>query len=757
MAETDAERFEGVIGRYLSESTPWWPAPERARPGTPNVIVIVLDDVGFADLGCYGSTIATPNLDRLAAGGLRYTNFHCTPMCSPTRACLLTGRNHHSAGMASLANFDTGFPGGRGAITPRAGTLAQILKRHGYNTAAVGKWHLAPMDQTSPAGPYDHWPLGKGFERYYGFLDHETDHWFPELTQDNSRVEPPARDGYHLTEDLVDRATAYVRGQKSVTPEKPLFLYLCFGACHTPHHVPRPYIERHRGHFDHGWDVERERRLARQKELGIVPPDTELAPRNQGVVAWDGLGADERRLYTRMQEVYAAMLTHTDEQIGRLLDCLAATGQLDNTLIMAISDNGASMEGGPNGSLNCTRYITAGSRESLADLLGDLDGVLDKLGGPESFPHYPWGWAQASNTPLKWYKQYTYGGGVRDPLIVHWPAGIDDRGGLRHQYHHVVDLMPTVLEVAGVEPPATLDGVPQKPVEGTSLAYTFAAAPTGPTRKRTQYYELTGNRGIWHDGWKAVTLHRPGARFEDDGWELYHLAEDFAELRDLAGQHPEKLRELQERWWVEAAKYDVLPISEEGIRGYARRGWFSPYADVHHGRETFTYYPPIEHLPSEAAPDTRDRSYSITAAIDRPAGTEEGVIVAFGGRWSGYTLYVQGGRLVHEYNLATEQRFCLSSDRELPAGRCTVRFEFERTGRLCGRARLLIDGQPAGAGEIPRMMSMLIAVEGLDVGRDSLTPVSPAYASPFAFEGRIDHVTFELAPDQGATVEPVRD
>ncbi|MCC6175611.1 MAG: sulfatase-like hydrolase/transferase [Chloroflexi bacterium] len=748
----DGPEFLGTVGRSFRDSAAWWPEPARAPDGAPNVVFIVLDDVGFAHLGCYGSDIATPTMDRLAAGGLRYTNFHTTAMCSPTRACLLTGRNHHAAGVGTVAENATGFPGYRNYLSKRAGTLADMLGPRGYSTLAVGKWHLMPLRDTTAAGPFDYWPTSRGFDHWYGFPGGYTDQWHPELYEDTHAVETPDRPDYHLSEDLVDRAIGYVRDQQSAAPDRPFFLYVAFGAAHWPHQVPKAYVETYRGRFDRGWDVAREEWLARQIELGIVPPGTPLAPRDPDVPAWSTLTPDEQRLAARHMEVYAGFLEHADTQIGRLVDYLAEIGQLDNTLLVLISDNGASDEGGRVGCHNVYKQYSAGIEEPLSLALD----TLDQLGGETSNPHYPRGWAQAGNTPLKWYKKNTYGGGVRDPLIVHWPARIADGGGLRRQYHHVTDIVPTVLELLDMAAPSVVKGVPQMPVHGTSLAYTFED-PATPTRKRTQYYEMLGDRGIWHDGWKAVVKHQKGVDFEQDRWELYHLAEDYAEAHDLAEERPEKLREMVERWWAEAGRYDVLPLDDRstGAR-MAASGWKNP-------RRVFTYLPGMARIERWNTPNVTNRSYTISAEVEIPGAADgagdaarngsgeatpvEGVLLAAGGRFGGYVLFAQDGHLIHEYNFG-DVRYVIRSDRPIPAGRHRLRFTFEKTGQFQGRGTLSIDGETVGTGELPRTWPINPSTAALTCGRDENSPVSEAYRPPFTFTGRIERVTLELGDDQ---------
>ena len=729
------DEFGGVIGRTVKESTPSWPARPQPPEGAPNVVFVVLDDTGFAQLGCYGSDIETPNMDRLAANGLRYINFHTTALCSPTRACLLTGRNHHSVGVGRITELAAGYPGYFGQISRRAATLAEVLKSNGYNTMAVGKWHLLPNTQTSAAGPFDDWPLGRGFDRYYGFLGGETDQWNPDLVSGNERVLPPDRPDYHLTEDLVDKAIANVRDQKSMAPDRPFFLYLAFGATHAPHHAPKEFIEKYRGRFDDGWDAARDRILARQKQLGIVPPETVLAPRNDGVKPWEDLTANEKRLFARMQEVFAGFLEHTDAHIGRLLDFLEGIGQMENTLIVLISDNGASQEGGPIGQPEAVYFNTLAGF-NVEHTVEDMLAHIDELGGPLHHNHYPTGWAQAGNTPLKRYKQNTHGGGIRDPLIVHWPARISERGGIRSQYHHVSDIMPTVLDVMGLEVPAIYNGVEQMPVEGVTFGYTFDS-PSEPTRKGSQYFEMLGHRAIWRDGWKAVSWHPPGGNFDTDRWELYHLDEDFSECNDLAGEHPERLQQLIDLWWEEAGKYNVLPLSDMLTSGFARPGGVRP-------RRAFTLYPGESSIPVMAAPNTINRSHRITAHVERSDPQAEGVLLAHGGRHGGYALFVKDNHLVYEYNLLGLSRYAIRSDSEIPVGPVTLRFDFLKTGEHRGIGRLFANDVKIGEGEIARTAGMLGVLEPLDVGRDNHTPVSESYACPFAFSGTLHRVEIFL-------------
>ena len=525
-----APEFKGKIGETYRDSVPdFGPAmPVAAPAGAPNVILIVLDDVGYGQLSSYGGPIQTPNLDRLGAEGLRYNNFHTTALCSPSRGALLTGRNHHEIGLAAITEAATGYPGSNGSIPKSAGTIAEVLKQNGYNTIALGKWHLTPYTAYTSAGPFDHWPLGMGFEKYYGFLGGETDQWAPLLVQDNHFIDTPKRPGYHLSEDLVDHAISDIRDQQQANTGRPFFLYLALGAAHAPLHAPKAFIEKYRGKFDQGWDKVREETFERQKKMGVIPANSELPPRNPGVDAWADLNDTQRKVYTRLQEVFAGFLDHADAQIGRLTTALDTMGLRDNTLIIVVSDNGASQEGLRNGTANTDRY-----RNYFPDTVEEMSTMLDKLGGPETDPHYPMGWSAAGNAPLKRWKQDTHAGGNTDPFIVSWPARIKDAGAFRNQYHHIVDVVPTILEVIGLPAPTSINGVAQMPLSGVSMAYTFDDAKA-PTKKPSQYYEMLGSRAIWANGWTAVTWHEKGKAWEDDKWELYNTDADFSQAHDLA-------------------------------------------------------------------------------------------------------------------------------------------------------------------------------------------------------------------------------
>lgn len=740
------------IGRTIAESTPHWPPAPQRPPGAPNILLVLFDDVGFSDFGCYGSGIRTPHIDALAAQGLRYTGFHTTAMCSTTRAALLTGRNHHAVGMGCLANFDSGFPGYRGKISPAAGTLAEMLRPHGWRNYMVGKWHVTPLTQTGPAGPFDGWPLGRGFDRYYGFMDAETDQYAPELVRDNTHVDAPGTfaSGYHLSADLVDESIRMLADHQADAPDAPWLLWLAFGACHAPHQAPVALIRAYDDQFAHGWDVEREQRLARQKALGMVPPDTELPPRNDGVPPWSALEEPQRRLFTRLQSAYAAMLEHADAQIGRLMQYLQDSGVADDTLVLVLSDNGASQEGGPLGFVNAMGPYNL-KPEDLSEKLRRIDDI----GGPDTHSNFPHGWAMAANTPLKRYKQNTHGGGIRDPLVLAWPKGIAARGELRHPFCHASDLLPTLLDLCGVSPPEQIGGVAQLPVTGESFRASLDNAQA-PARTRPQYFEMFGHRGLWHDGWKAVAFHPPGTPFDADRWELYHLAQDFAENHDLAGQQPERLAAMQALWWGEAERHQVLPLDERFGARFAENA-----RRVQGARSQFVFHAGMGHLPTDVAPDVRARGYHVEAEVLLPEGGCEGVLIAHGDATSGYSLYLQDGHLVHDLNVGGLHQI-LRSIGPVPAGRHRLGFRMQlgpmvltpplpNAGRVpvpsSRRGTLLVDDAPVGEILFKAGFNTLISWSGLDIGRDRASPVSH-YVAPFEFSGRLFKVTVRLQSQQ---------
>jgi arylsulfatase len=734
--------FTGVIGRTVGESVAAWPVSPRARNGAPNVVFVLLDDVGFAQLGCFGADIRTPTFDRLAAGGLRYRDFHTTAICSPTRACLLTGRNHHSNGVGIIQEMATGFPGYNGRVPRENGFLPEMLQAGGYATFAVGKWHLALASEYASGASKARWPLARGFERYYGFLGGKTNQWSPTLVHDNHYIDPPRtpEEGYHLNADLADRAIEFVTDLRAVGPDRPFFLYFCPGAGHAPHHVEREWIEGYRGQFDQGWDRWRDETFARQLASGVVPPGTRLSPRPPWVPAWDELTADARRLYARQQEVYAAFLEQTDHHIGRVIAFLAQLGELDNTLVFVASDNGASAEGGVHGSFNELQFpnrVEATIEQNLAR--------LDEWGSVRSYPNYAWGWAWAGNTPLRRWKRYLHQGGMSDPLIVHWPRGIRARGEVRGQYVHVIDVVPTVLEALGLEPPAVLDGIPQRPLEGVSFRHTFDDGGA-PTRKTVQYYEMIGSRALWSDGWKAVVEQPQGESLTEETlarqrWELYHVAEDFSECEDLATRHPAKLAELVERWWVEAGKYGVLPLDARMQARMAERKATPTPAESRQ-----VYYPGGAPIFEYAAVNLKDRSHVITAEVEIPAGGAEGVLLAHGSWFAGYSLYVKDRRLHYVHNYLGLAEYRVSATEDIPSGAVRLQFRFTRTGEHRGMGSLHVGDRQVGAGEIPRTVPAVIETsgEGLCCGYDSGLPVTEDYRAPFRFTGRIARVTVEV-------------
>jgi arylsulfatase A-like enzyme len=736
------------IGRTIAESTPRFPTPPRPRAGAPNVVVIVLDDLGFAQLGCFGSDIATPTFDRLAAGGLRYNRFHVTGMCSPTRGALLTGRNAHKVGMGFVADIPIGFPGYNGRIPRSAASLPRVLKDAGYNTMAVGKWHLAPRWELSAAGPFDRWPLGLGFEHYYGFMGGDTNQWAPGLVQDNAFVDPPRTpaEGYHLTEDLVDRAIRNVADQRNAAPDRPFFLYLATGAMHAPHQAPREWIDRYRGRFDGGWERWREQAFARQVEQGVVPAGTTLTERPSWVRPWDDLPADERRLYARMQEVFAGFLSHTDHHLGRLVAFLEAEGVLDDTLLLAISDNGTSAEGGPTGSRNEHRFAF-GVPEDLADDLAHID----ELGGHRSYNHYPWGWAWAGNAPLKLWKRYAWLGGTRTPLIVHWPRGVADRGEVRPQFCHAVDVAPTVLEAAGLPFPEVVDGVQQQPLDGASLLPTFADG-SAPSPRSSQYFEIIASRSIYVDGWKATTDHvskgvlaeeelLEGSRdLAEDHWALYHLDEDFSEAHDLSGEEPERVRQLADRWWFEAGRNQVLPLEDSLI------GRFIAMEPGPPPRAAYAYRPGGSPVAEDVGPSLSG-GFRMVADVEVPDGGAEGVLCAQGDWTNGWAFYVRDGRLTWVVNAYGEPAV-IRAHADVVPGRVRLRAEYDRSPEGGGAVALLLDDVGVGEGRVALDLPVRWQIGGahLRIGSDDGFPVCDEYEVPFAWTGTLHSVTIEVGP-----------
>lgn len=750
---TDTQEFKGKIGRTLADSIAWWPQAQSRVAGMPNILVVLFDDVGFSDFGCYGSAIPTPTIDAIAAQGVRYTGFHTTAMCSTTRAALLTGRNHHDVGMGCLANFDSGFPGYRGKISRDAATLAEMLRPHGFNNYMVGKWHVTPVTESGPGGPFDGWPLRRGFDRFYGFLDAETDQFSPELVQDNTLINAPGsfETGYHLTEDLVTQTIRMIADHEADRPSRPWFTMLSLAACHAPHQAPADLIRSYDERFAHGWDVERERRLARQIEMGVVPPGTTLPPHNPGVKPWDAASADEKALFVRLQSAYAAMLDHADQHLARLMTFLDDAGLRGDTLVLVLSDNGASQEGGPLGMINAM-----GPFNLLQETLATKIARIDDIGGLDTHSNFPLGWAMNSNTPLRRYKQNTHGGGVRDPLVVAWPKGLAARGELRHQFCHVSDIAPTLLDLLKLSPPEQVEGHAVKPPTGESFAASLHDAKA-PPRSSPQYFEMFGHRGIWHEGWKAVAFHPVGKPFDADQWELYHLDKDFNEINDLALVHPDKLEALKALWWQQAEANQVLPLDDRFGPRFAENG-----RRFHGQRTRFVMHAGMGHLPNDVAPDVRSRNYLIEAHARIDTINAQGVLVAHGDATSGYSLYIKDGRLVHDMNIGGVHHL-ITADRPIEPGHHVfglrvelapwIRISLPVMGTVAlpsGRvASLLIDGEPVGRIDT-RMVGFnsMVSFSGLDIGLDRGSPVSH-YDEPFRFTGgKLYKVEYTLDPMQ---------
>jgi arylsulfatase len=721
------------------------PAPPRGRTAGPNVVVIVLDDLGFAQLGCYGSDIATPNIDALAAGGLRFNRFHVTALCSPTRAALLTGRNHHMVGMGMLPELAVRYEGYNGRIPRTAATLARHLRDNGYSTYAIGKWHLAPRDEWSASGPFDRWPLGMGFERYYGFLGGDTNQWTPELKADNHSIEPPAspEDGYHLTEDLADQAIRVLQDQQQATPGKPFLLWFATGAMHAPHQVADKWIEPYVGKFDDGWERWRERTFARQIDLGVVPSDTVLTERPSWVAAWDELPAEQQRLYARMMEVFAGFLAHTDHQIGRVIEHLRENDLLDDTIICLLSDNGTSAEGGPYGSVNEHRFVH-GLHEDLDENLARID----ELGGFRAYNHYAWGWAWAGNTPLRLWKRYAWLGGVRTPLIVHWPNGVAARGEVRDQFCHAVDVMPTILAAAGIEPATTVDGYEQMDIEGRSLLATFSE-PGAPAPRDSQYFEMLGSRAIYHEGWKATTDHVGGQLaverenitgsrdFDTDNWLLFDLARDFSESTDRGADEPDRLQRMIDVWWSEAARNHVLPLDDSFI---GRAG--AMYRPAYGPRHRTVFKPGGGPVAEDVLPPL-GTGYVVKARVETDADPQ-GILFALGNWTNGCALYLLDGTLVHVFNGYGNVHRIAATER-VPAGSHELAYRYSREGG--GHTGILtIDGREVGRGTLPHDLPFRwqIGSAGLMIGRDRGFPVCDDYETPFPFTGTLLDVTFEI-------------
>ena len=741
--------FTGKITLDVRDSIPDWSPYEltTAPDGAPNVLIVLYDDTGLASWSPYGGRISMPTLDRLAAGGLTYTQWHTTALCSPTRSTMLTGRNHHVNRAGVIMEGTNGFPGFAGRLPEECATIGQILQKNGYSTFWVGKDHNVPEEDNAPGGDRSMWPVQLGFDRFYGFLGGETNNWYPDLVEDNHFIEAPAtpEEGYHLSKDLTDQALKMIRNQQASNPSKPWYLWFCPGANHAPHHAPQEYIDKYRGMFDDGYDAYREWVLARMIEKGVLPEGTAMTPINplpddvanpaDHVRPWDELNDDEKRLFARFAEVFAGFSEYTDAQVGRIIDYLEETGQLDNTLVFYCADNGASGEGSPNGSVNENKFFN-GYPDDLAENLT----MIDRLGSADTYNHYPTGWATAFSTPFQMFKRYSqFAGGTCDPMVIHWPKGIRAKGELRHQYHHSVDVVSTVLDVIGIEMPETFRGVMQRPLDGVSMAYSFDAAPDAPTRKKVQYYSMLGTRGIWKDGWKAAAVHAPlsgKGDFDADVWELYHVAEDRSESHDLASAHPDKLQELIATWFEEAEANFALPLDDRSARELLNVE--RPQAEP--PRERYVYYPDTAAVPESVAVNVRGRSFKIVADVVLDQGAQ-GVIFAHGSRFGGHSLFLKDNRLTYVYNflgIPPEQTF---TSGELTSGPHTLGVEFVREsagehGESVGTVTLYIDDEAVASGPMRAQVGKFtLCGDGLCVGWDSADPVSRQYGNPFPFTG----------------------
>ncbi len=722
----------------------------KAPTGAPNVLIILIDDMGFGMPDAFGGPIHMPTATRLANNGLRYNQFHTTALCSPTRAALMSGRNHHMTNFGSIAETATAFPGQTGSRPNSVTYTAEMVRLNGYATAQFGKNHETAAWEISPSGPTDRWPTRAGFDRFYGFMGGETNQWAPFVYDGMSPVEIPKDPNYHFTTDMTNKAIEWIQATKSLTPDKPFYLYYAPGATHAPHHVPKEWIEKYKGKFDQGWDKLREETLARQIKLGVVPAGTKLAPKPEAIKDWDKLSADEKKLFARQMEVYAGFGEHTDYEIGRMIDAIQATGQLDNTLIFYIlGDNGTSAEGGMNGLYNEMTYFN-GVPESVADILKNYD----KLGGPETYPHMAAGWAVAGDTPFSWTKQVASNyGGTRNGMIVHWPKGITAKNEVRSQWHHVIDVAPTVLEAAGLPEPKSVNGTVQTPIEGVSMLYSFNNAKA-PDRHQTQYFEIFGNRAIYHDGWFAGTIHRaaweykPRRPLAEDIWELYDTRSDFSLANNLAAQNPAKVKEMQSLFLTEAAKYRALPIDDRGVERTNSKLAGRP--DLMGDRTSLTVFEGMRGMTENVFINAKNRSHTITAEVETASGNANGVLLAQAGRFGGWSLYIKDGKPMYTYNWLGLKEYTVAATQALPAGKATVRFEFAYDGGGVGKGgmgTLLVNGQKVASGRIDQTQANIFSAdEGADVGLDEGTAVSSAYSIPFKFNGKIKKVTVELTP-----------
>jgi arylsulfatase A-like enzyme len=750
--------FQGKIERTVKDSTPDFPKGIEAPAGAPNVLLILTDDVGFGATSTFGGPIQTPNFQRVADRGLRYNMYHTTALCSPTRAALITGRNHHSVASGDITEFATGYPGYNSLVPKSAGSVGAVLRENGYNTSWFGKMHNVPDWMSSQAGPFDLWPNGLGFEYFYGFLGGDSDQWHPALSENTKPIEPYfGNPNYILDVDLADKAIAWMRMQHALAPNKPWLLYYATGTAHAPHHAPKDWIAKYKGQFDQGWDKIREETLARQIKLGVVPSNAQLTKRPEQIPAWDSLSADQKRLFARMMEVYAGALSHADYNIGRLLDAVEQSGQMDNTLVIfMMGDNGASAEGSLQGTTNEVAVTANSVQESIPFLLS----MIDELGGPRTYNHYPVGWAHAMDTPMQWTKQVaSHFGGTRNGMVISWPARIKDKGGLRSQFCHVIDITPTIYQAAKITPPDILDGVKQKPLDGKSLVYTFDNA-TAPTQHGTQYFEMMGNRAIYKDGWMASTtpLRLPWINIgyepnpDDFKWELYNINEDFSQANNLAEKNPGKLKELQDAFDVEGKKYNVYPLDSS----MASRADPAIRPSLTRGRNEFVYFPGMIRIPEGSAPDFKNKSWTLAAEVTIPQGGASGVLGTIGGRYGGWVLMMQDSKPLFAYALSNQpdHKFRVASDQPLAPGNHVVRVKFDYDGGGIGKgatATLLVDEKQVAQDRIPRTIGVRFSLdETFDVGQDTGTPVLEEYESkmPFPFNGELKKFAVVLAPDK---------
>ncbi|MGB5373646.1 MAG: arylsulfatase [Polyangiales bacterium] len=743
---TSPLNFKGKIAKSYADSEEWWPPTYKPAPDkAPNVVLILLDDTGFAQIGSFGGLTSTPNIDRLAEGGLRYNNFHTTALCSPSRASIMAGRNPHSIGLGSHSLTAMGFPGYNAIIPDDAKSVAKVMQMNGYVNYALGKWDHTPLYEVSQVGPFNRWPSGEGFQHYYGFMAADADQYRTVMFEDHAPVEPWLAKGkdYHNSTDLADKAIDYITGHMSTAPkDRPFMVFLAPGGMHSPHQAPRAYLRKWRGKFDMGWDEARRSILERQKLLGIVPQDTQLTSRPDAIPAWDSLSAKEKKLYARQMEVFAAQLEHLDMEIGRILETLERVGELDNTIIMVTSDNGASGEGGLAGTFNET-YVLNG-RQTAFDANWRR---YDTWGDRDTYPHYHAGWAMAGNTPFRYFKQSVHRGGIQDALIVHWPEGIEGKGEIRDQYHHIADIAPTLLDVIGLEVPDEIDGIEQRPMDGVSMRYSFNDADA-PNAKKVQYYEMFGNRSVWADGWKAVTLHgnrmpwelNSTAPFDGDKWELYHVATDFSGSKDLAAEHPEKLAELQQLFDEQAEKYNVYPLYDDMIARISKQ-----QDRLFKGMTEFTFYAPgATRIAEKASPPIKGRSHAIETVMN-VTGKERGVIVACGGFTGGYTMFIKNRRVYYDYNFLDGVHYVIKSP-PLKKGKTKVSFKFTHAGNFAGTGELFINDEKVGEVDMPQTHNATFSLsEPFDVGVDNGTPVSTLYRDHFPYQGgELDKVTFRL-------------